>query len=249
MTAKNMVSKATLALAVAAVVLPMSGVAMAGGYGYASQSGWSGYQAQSPQRQKVRKHAYAGSNRHLAWCYNRYRSYRLMDNSFQPYHGPRRECLSPYEQERRALFVGYPGEAPEILFRDQAGSDVEQTERDAFGNLSESGPVTAGSNGGQADEFGNLSEQAALSGEAALAEENRPGAASAQGSTTEGTPATSSETDQLPVAAADADESEATKGPASGTPAPTKTVEAQSTEAALADTTPVEDADGETATD
>lgn len=33
---------------------------------------------------------------HLRWCQNRYRSYRAWDNSFQPYHGPRRQCRSPY---------------------------------------------------------------------------------------------------------------------------------------------------------
>lgn len=33
---------------------------------------------------------------HVEWCYNRYRSYRDWDNTFQPYNGPRRECVSPY---------------------------------------------------------------------------------------------------------------------------------------------------------
>jgi hypothetical protein len=33
---------------------------------------------------------------HENWCYNRYRSYRAYDNTFQPYNGPRRECRSPY---------------------------------------------------------------------------------------------------------------------------------------------------------
>ncbi len=33
---------------------------------------------------------------HVAYCYNRYRSYRSWDNTFQPYHGPRRACRSPY---------------------------------------------------------------------------------------------------------------------------------------------------------
>jgi hypothetical protein len=36
------------------------------------------------------------ANDHVAWCYRRYRSYRASDNTFQPYHGPRRPCLSPY---------------------------------------------------------------------------------------------------------------------------------------------------------
>ena len=34
---------------------------------------------------------------HVQWCYNRYRSYRAYDNTFQPYHGPRQQCYSPYD--------------------------------------------------------------------------------------------------------------------------------------------------------
>ncbi|MEM6464536.1 MAG: BA14K family protein [Pseudomonadota bacterium] len=33
---------------------------------------------------------------HYNYCFNRYRSYRASDNSFQPYHGPRKPCRSPY---------------------------------------------------------------------------------------------------------------------------------------------------------
>lgn len=33
---------------------------------------------------------------HVNWCQNKYRSYDARTNSFQPYHGPRRECRSPY---------------------------------------------------------------------------------------------------------------------------------------------------------
>ncbi|WP_144862310.1 BA14K family protein [Mesorhizobium sp. J18] len=40
--------------------------------------------------------SYGYSRSHVDWCYSRYRSYRASDNSFQPYHGPRRECRSPY---------------------------------------------------------------------------------------------------------------------------------------------------------
>jgi hypothetical protein len=36
------------------------------------------------------------SNAHVQWCYDRYRSYRASDNTFQPYNGPRRQCNSPY---------------------------------------------------------------------------------------------------------------------------------------------------------
>jgi BA14K-like protein len=39
---------------------------------------------------------YASNNSHVGWCYKRYRSYRASDNTFQPYHGPRRRCVSPY---------------------------------------------------------------------------------------------------------------------------------------------------------
>jgi hypothetical protein len=36
------------------------------------------------------------SRAHIRWCYRHYRSYREWDNTFQPYHGPRRQCVSPY---------------------------------------------------------------------------------------------------------------------------------------------------------
>lgn len=35
-------------------------------------------------------------NAHVEWCYDRYRSYRASDNTFQPSYGPRRQCMSPY---------------------------------------------------------------------------------------------------------------------------------------------------------
>lgn len=37
---------------------------------------------------------YGGS--HVEWCANRYRSYRAYDNTYQPYGGPRQQCVSPY---------------------------------------------------------------------------------------------------------------------------------------------------------
>jgi len=36
------------------------------------------------------------SSAHVQWCYDRYRSYRAWDNSFQPNYGPRKQCWSPY---------------------------------------------------------------------------------------------------------------------------------------------------------
>lgn len=49
--------------------------------------------AEPPIRYKPRNY---GGNAHVEWCYNRYRSYRAYDNTYQPYEGPRRECYSPY---------------------------------------------------------------------------------------------------------------------------------------------------------
>lgn len=37
-------------------------------------------------------------NRHVRWCRSQYVSYRKRDNSWQPYNGPRRTCISPYRR-------------------------------------------------------------------------------------------------------------------------------------------------------
>jgi hypothetical protein len=37
-----------------------------------------------------------GGDAHVQWCYDRWRSYRAYDNTYQPNYGPRRECISPY---------------------------------------------------------------------------------------------------------------------------------------------------------
>ena len=42
------------------------------------------------------RQVYYGGNTHARWCYARYRSYRAYDNTFQPYYGPRRACVSSY---------------------------------------------------------------------------------------------------------------------------------------------------------
>lgn len=47
-------------------------------------------------RYRVRPRARGFPRAHFAWCNQRYRSYRAYDNSFQPYNGPRRPCISPY---------------------------------------------------------------------------------------------------------------------------------------------------------
>ncbi|MCO4316177.1 BA14K family protein [Phyllobacterium sp. 21LDTY02-6] len=44
----------------------------------------------------INRPVYRGARSHTQWCYNRYRSYRAYDNTYQPYNGPRRQCVSPY---------------------------------------------------------------------------------------------------------------------------------------------------------
>lgn len=46
-------------------------------------------------RRRSRRRIYRG-DAHEHWCYRRYRSYRVWDNTFQPYRGRRRQCISPY---------------------------------------------------------------------------------------------------------------------------------------------------------
>ncbi|PLX38503.1 MAG: BA14K family protein [Hyphomicrobiales bacterium] len=36
------------------------------------------------------------SAEHYRWCENKYKSYRASDNSYQPFEGPRKPCISPY---------------------------------------------------------------------------------------------------------------------------------------------------------
>jgi hypothetical protein len=49
--------------------------------------------------------AQALSAEHVAWCADRYRSYRPRDNSYTPYSGGRRECTSPFSQEAGSVEV------------------------------------------------------------------------------------------------------------------------------------------------
>jgi len=51
--------------------------------------------ANQPQPAPVYRERHGG-DAHVQWCYERYRSYRASDNTFQPYNGPRQQCYSPY---------------------------------------------------------------------------------------------------------------------------------------------------------
>ena len=44
----------------------------------------------------ARQHNHSAWNNHVNWCSQRYRSYRVSDNSWQPNNGPRRQCISPF---------------------------------------------------------------------------------------------------------------------------------------------------------
>lgn len=74
--------------------------------GYRNYNGWwfpaaafitGAIIADSLATPRYRPRAYGGGNAHVEWCYNRYRSYRASDNTFQPYNGRRQQCYSPYD--------------------------------------------------------------------------------------------------------------------------------------------------------
>jgi len=48
------------------------------------------------QKFRLRQPRATDANRHLRWCQERYLSYRLADDTFQPFEGARRPCNSPY---------------------------------------------------------------------------------------------------------------------------------------------------------
>ncbi|KAA0689109.1 BA14K family protein [Neorhizobium sp. P12A] len=69
-----------------------------GGYGYGNNYGGlviGGLAAGVLLGSMLAQPRYYG-NSGQSWCYSRYRSYRAYDNTFQPYHGPRRQCIAPY---------------------------------------------------------------------------------------------------------------------------------------------------------
>jgi hypothetical protein len=70
------------------------GIGIPLGYGLYS----NGYYGEPVYRPRYYPRVYRGNVRsaHVEWCYARYRSYRAWDNTFQPYNGPRRQCISPY---------------------------------------------------------------------------------------------------------------------------------------------------------
>ena len=83
---KTIISTLTLAVLAGTTAALTTTGASAGGYGNGGHNG--GYQ-------KPYRHT-NNWKRHVAWCHDRYNSYRAWDNSYQPYGGPRQICYSPY---------------------------------------------------------------------------------------------------------------------------------------------------------
>lgn len=50
----------------------------------------------APRRYYAPPRGYRLTRAHYRWCDAKYRSYRASDNTFQPYHGRRKQCVSPY---------------------------------------------------------------------------------------------------------------------------------------------------------
>jgi|GEM_PF-2527965 len=160
MQSRRFVSTFTLAVVVATTCASMSTSASAGGYGSRSGGDYS--------FQRSRTHAreiYQGGNQHLRWCYSQFKTYRESDNTFQPYSGPRRECVSPYDADRRKLFADRNSNHPESLFRIRPEGSGDLVRRDSFGNLPEvfrGGEGIVDGDRASRDRFGNLPERPAV---------------------------------------------------------------------------------------
>ncbi|MCJ8518490.1 hypothetical protein ABID21_001188 [Pseudorhizobium tarimense] len=51
---------------------------------------------------------------HAEWCADRYRSYRVEDNTYQPYDGPRRQCDSPYLIQQETVAYSSEIDSPQV---------------------------------------------------------------------------------------------------------------------------------------
>lgn len=73
-----------------------SGVSIGFGIGVPAYRYYSGPRYYVDDYAPPVRRVYRARGGHTSWCAARYRSYRAWDNTFQPYYGPRRQCLSPY---------------------------------------------------------------------------------------------------------------------------------------------------------
>ena len=64
--------------------------------------------------------------RHVEWCDSRYRSYRVEDDSYTPYSGGRRACISPYAEEMAAAYddrATYPAGTTQAAYETVSADD------------------------------------------------------------------------------------------------------------------------------
>lgn len=79
MLRKTVLSTLTLLVLATTTAAVSTTTASAGGYGN------SGYQHQNQYPQQ-----------HVRWCHARFKTYNAYNNTYQPYHGRRAQCWSPY---------------------------------------------------------------------------------------------------------------------------------------------------------
>jgi len=81
MLRKTVLSTLTLLVLATTTAAVSTTTASAGGYGN------SGYQHQNQ---------YQYPQQHVRWCHARFKTYNAYNNTYQPYHGRRTQCWSPY---------------------------------------------------------------------------------------------------------------------------------------------------------
>lgn len=81
MLRKTVLSTLTLLVLATTTAAVSTTTASAGGYGN------SGYQYQNQ---------YQYPQQHVRWCHARFKTYNAYNNTYQPYHGRRAQCWSPY---------------------------------------------------------------------------------------------------------------------------------------------------------
>ncbi|MFZ2101511.1 MAG: BA14K family protein [Oricola sp.] len=52
--------------------------------------------ANATQPKDVYVEPVGNADAHINWCFGKYKSYRMSDNTYQPFDGPRKQCISPY---------------------------------------------------------------------------------------------------------------------------------------------------------
>ena len=102
---KSIITAMAITVLASATALSGTNAAFAGGHGHGHKHGHHhrhghghgfGHGHHYNNRLIIKVPGGVSWGKHVSWCYNRYRSYRKGDNSFKPYHGPRRQCRSPF---------------------------------------------------------------------------------------------------------------------------------------------------------